>query len=89
MQPLKSAEDVLQWADYVAADVERERLPRLNELFGAAGQAWAVNEAQVFIRAPMPCGGMAECGVCALTTSNFWKMACKDGPVFDWRSLRG
>jgi NAD(P)H-flavin reductase len=37
--------------------------------------------------APMPCGGLAECGVCAVTTRRGWKLACKDGPVFDLGEL--
>jgi NAD(P)H-flavin reductase len=42
----------------------------------------------VLLRTQMPCGALAECGVCAVRTRGGWKMACKDGPVFDWRELR-
>jgi len=37
----------------------------------------------VLVITSMPCGGMADCGVCAVTTHRGWKMACKHGPVFD------
>ncbi|MBI3152940.1 MAG: hypothetical protein HYZ21_12455, partial [Chloroflexi bacterium] len=44
-------------------------------------------EAQVLIRTQMPCGALAECGICAVMVGQQWKMACKDGPVFDWKEL--
>jgi NAD(P)H-flavin reductase len=31
----------------------------------------------------MPCGGVADCGACAVETRLGWKLACEDGPVFD------
>jgi hypothetical protein len=30
----------------------------------------------------MPCGALAECGVCSLLVRNEWKQICSDGPVF-------
>jgi NAD(P)H-flavin reductase len=41
--------------------------------------------------AAMPCSGLADCGVCAVPARRGYKLACKDGPVFDldeldWRS---
>jgi dihydroorotate dehydrogenase electron transfer subunit len=35
----------------------------------------------------MPCGGLGDCGVCALTSGRAWKLACQDGPVFDIHEL--
>jgi hypothetical protein len=32
---------------------------------------------------------MGECGVCAVNLRKGYKLACKDGPVFDLRSLLG
>ena len=52
-----------------------------------AGGPWRAGEAQALIVTPMPCGGIAECGVCAVTVRRGWKMACKDGPVFDLKEL--
>ena len=40
-------------------------------------------EAQALVRTPMPCGALADCGVCTVRTSRGPKLACKDGPVFD------
>ena len=35
----------------------------------------------------MPCGGAAECGICAVPFGRGWKLACKDGPVFELNPL--
>jgi dihydroorotate dehydrogenase electron transfer subunit len=87
VQPLAALADVLSWADYAALDVTREHLPQLSERLGGLHQFPAVREAQVLIRTAMPCGGVAECGVCAVNGKSGWKLACKDGPVLDWRDL--
>jgi NAD(P)H-flavin reductase len=84
VQPLSSLEEIVQWADYMAVDVRRENMPELRERLGERNQLSALHAAQLLIRTPIPCGGVAECGVCAVTTKSGWKMACKDGPVFAW-----
>ncbi len=83
VQPLSALDEVLAWADYLAFDVARGELPGLRERLGSVKQAWAGKEAQVLIHTPMPCGGIADCGVCAVTLKSGWAMACKDGPVFE------
>jgi hypothetical protein len=99
IQPVSTLAEVARWADYLAIDVERESLPGLRELMGFSGQTrvkfesqavspWqALGSKEVLVATPMPCGGMAECGVCAVTVRRGWKMACKDGPVFDLNAL--
>lgn len=87
VQPLAAMNESLEWADFVALDVSRENLPRLREGLLKQNQLAAVADAQVLIRTPMPCGGIADCGVCAVTANSSWKMACKDGPVFDWKEI--
>ena len=97
IQPVSALPEVAQWADYLAIDVDRESLPGLREMLGFGEQAGVKIEAQaapwrapaerVLVVTPMPCGGMAECGVCAVTVRRGWKMACKDGPVFDLNEL--
>ncbi|MBI5966132.1 MAG: hypothetical protein HY863_21840 [Chloroflexi bacterium] len=102
VQPLQAMMDIYQWADYAAFDVGRENLNQLRENFGRMDQARGPREAavltvrssltvskgQILIRAPMPCGALAECGVCALTIHHEWKMICKDGPVFEMSELK-
>jgi dihydroorotate dehydrogenase electron transfer subunit len=86
-QPVSGLAEVARWADYLALDLPRESLPGLNERLGLGEQAEARFEAQALVVTPMPCVGMAECGVCAVTARRGWKMACKDGPVFDLKEL--
>jgi len=88
LQPVSALADVAQWADYLAVDIPRESLPGLREKLGFAGPgSWRTGEAQVLVVSPMPCGGMGDCAVCAVTTRHKWKMACKDGPVFKLNEL--
>lgn len=87
IQPFSVLEEVLAWADYVAFDVSRENLPGLRERLEKVTQVAAGREAQVLVRTPVPCGGVAECGVCAVKLKSSPKLACKDGPVFDLREI--
>jgi hypothetical protein len=93
VRPVSALRDVAQWADYMVLDLYRESLPGLREMLGlgehvgARRQAGVRFEAQALIVTPMPCGGIAECGVCAVTARRGWKLACKDGPVFDLTEL--
>ncbi len=87
VQPLSNLNDILEWADYVAFDVGRENLQKLGEYPGNRNQGSFRMNAQVLIRTPVPCGGIADCGVCAVTLKSDWKLACREGPVFDWREL--
>jgi hypothetical protein len=87
IQPVPALAEVAHWADYLVIDTTRESLPRLREMLGLSEQARVTLEAQVLVIAPMPCGGLAECGVCAVTTRRGWKMACKNGPVFALNEL--
>jgi len=95
VQPLQAMTDIYQWADYAVFDVARENLLQLKEIIRVGDQSRAgalsalkgPRESQVLVRAPMPCGALAECGVCALTIRHEWKMICKDGPVFDFDSI--
>ena len=87
VQPLQAMLDIYQWAEYAAMDVGRENLHQLKTKIGKIEQAKGPREAQVLVRAPMPCGALAECGVCALKIRHEWKMTCKDGPVFEISEL--
>lgn len=82
VQPFSALDEVMSWADYLAFDVLRESLPGLRERLGARDQASVGKEAQALVFAPVPCGGLADCGVCAVTLKSNWRLACKDGPVF-------
>jgi NAD(P)H-flavin reductase len=87
VHPLSALNDIVDWADYLAFDVARENLNQLKERLGKLNQAAAEKESQILVRTPVPCGGVADCGICAVTLKSTWKLACKEGPVFDWREL--
>lgn len=85
VQPLSALQEIVAWADYIAFDVARENLEKLKEQLGKRNPVMV--EAQVLVRTPIPCGGIAECGVCAVRLRPDWKLACKDGPIFDWAEI--
>ena len=87
MQPLSLLPEIMAWADYAAFDVARENLFQLKEKLGVLKQVSAWSGAQVLIHTPVPCGGVAECGICAVSIRSGWKMACRDGPVFKYNEL--
>ena len=87
VQPLSALTDILDWADYVAFDLSRENMPPWKDRLRKQNHRMAGMSAQALLRTPVPCGGIAECGVCAITLKADWRLACKDGPVFDVRDL--
>jgi len=87
VQPLKALMDICDWADYIAMDTERESLPELKKMFGEGNLLKGRKDAQILIHTPMPCGAIAECGVCAVVSHHRQLLVCKDGPVFDLKDL--
>jgi dihydroorotate dehydrogenase electron transfer subunit len=88
VRPLSELPEALAWADFLALDLPLEALPRLRQSLGLEPSANSLPcTAQVLVTAAMPCGGLADCGACALETRRGWKLACKDGPVFDVSEL--
>jgi hypothetical protein len=83
--PLSGLVEALKWADFIAVDLSRHKLPHLSELLGREPLPCP---GQALVSAEMPCGGIAECGACSLKTRQGWKLACKDGPVFDLSDLQ-
>lgn len=86
--PLSGIAETLEWADFLAIDLPRDALGDLRRTLGLPPGAAPPCPVQVLIAAPMPCGGLAECGACAVPARRSgWKLACKDGPVFDLNEL--
>jgi NAD(P)H-flavin reductase len=88
VQPLRSLSEVYEWCDYAAMDVARENLVGLRVLLHGVEQSAPQCQAQILIRAPMPCGALAECGACAASLKHGWVMICRDGPVLDLTALK-
>jgi hypothetical protein len=87
LHPSASAKEALGWADFLALDMPLKKLSSLRAILGLDSQAVLPCPVQVLIDTPMPCGGMADCGVCAVPGHRSWKLACVDGPVFDLKEL--
>ena len=82
VHPFSALEEISAWADWTAFDVDRVGLAGLRDGHEKNHLLLARSEAQVLIQTPLPCGGIAECGACAVLVKSGWKLACKDGPVF-------
>ena len=88
LSPLSSLPEALEWADYLALDLPLQDLPALAARLGLGrGERFQACPAQALLHTAMPCGGMAECGACAVITPRAWKKTCTDGPVFDLNDL--
>jgi dihydroorotate dehydrogenase electron transfer subunit len=87
VNPLSALTDALAWADYLIVDVLLEQLSHLRAALGLSGDALPPCPGQALVLAPMPCAGLADCGVCALPAQRGWKLLCKEGPVVDLNGL--
>jgi hypothetical protein len=85
--PLASLPDALTWADCLAIDLPLEALGGLRSRLGLKKGDRLMLPAPALVYTPMPCGGLAECGACAVparavSARRGYRLACKDGPVF-------
>lgn len=87
--PLDLLPEATGWADFLALEAPVTALTGLAGRLGLLPYQRANCLIQVMVIAPMPCGGTAECGVCAVPTRAGWALACSDGPVFDLNELEG
>ncbi len=85
--PIESLPEALSWADFIGIDSPLERLPDLPDRLGVEPGKSLSCDVQVLVDAAMPCCGLAECGACAVRIRRGWQLACKDGPVFNWKDL--
>jgi hypothetical protein len=93
IQPLDGLAEGLSWADYLALDLPGTPDSGLRFL-GDLRAALKLDErmplpcpAQALLSGPMPCGGVADCGICAVRARRGHRLACKDGPVFALNEL--
>jgi NAD(P)H-flavin reductase len=83
IRPLAALAEVCQWADYLALAATRASLRGWRERLRNGEPLIVLREAQALVVTPMPCGGLAKCGVCSVEVKGGMKPACEDGPVFD------
>jgi hypothetical protein len=79
--------EILPWADFLCLDVDINKVNIALHLQSEIDALGRKPKAQVLIHTPMPCGGLADCGICAVKTNRGTRLACKDGPVFDLNQL--
>jgi hypothetical protein len=82
-QPLQNIPEALAWADFLAIDIPLVSLPGLRPALGMKAGDRLPCPGELLIETPMPCGSLADCGACAVPGRRGWKLACRDGPVFD------
>lgn len=82
IHPLAAFPEICQWADYLALAVTREAYPGWHARLHCGGRIEIPRQAQVLIITSMPCGGLAQCGVCSIEVKGEMMLVCEDGPVF-------
>lgn len=88
IQPLPALSGALDWADYLAVDLQIDDLPNFRQKTHLNPDRPLPPTAQALVYTPMPCGGIADCGVCAVRTRRSKHVfACKVGPVFQLKDL--
>ena len=86
ISPLDELEQGLLWANFLAVSGSPDQVAALKAT--TYPKQMMPCPAQALVLIPMPCGGMAACGVCALPDrKGKTLLACEDGPVFDWEQL--
>ncbi|RMF49039.1 MAG: hypothetical protein D6755_02920 [Anaerolineae bacterium] len=79
--PLEALSETMQtWGDFWAACCPLESLPHLRVVVGKRPPI----PGEVFVHTLMPCGGLADCGVCAVSLHGKPMLVCKQGPVLPW-----
>jgi dihydroorotate dehydrogenase electron transfer subunit len=86
ISPLSALPETASWADYLAIDIPRAAIPDIQK---PAQQLSHIGYAQVLIETPIPCGGIGECSLCAVSLRKGYRLACQDGPVFDLKAILG
>jgi dihydroorotate dehydrogenase electron transfer subunit len=79
IRPLAALDEIAQWADTLALAASRAGW---RERVHERARLKITREVQVLIVTPMPCGGLAQCGVCSVEVGKEMGLACEDGPVF-------
>lgn len=82
VQPLAALPASLAWADFLALDIPPTQVEELPRLLGFHERAPKTLRGQALVTPAMPCGGLAQCGVCSFATPRKALLACSQGPVF-------
>lgn len=80
--PLDELSQARDWADYLAAVLRPNQVNAFRNRQQLNGVRKIPCTAEVMLEVPMICDETSACGVCAVSSSRGWRLACKDGPVF-------
>jgi hypothetical protein len=80
--PWENLPESLNWADYLALDLSIERFSELDRILGFDAKPRAGPIVEALLETPMPCGGLAACGICTVRLGSKLLLACEEGPVF-------
>lgn len=83
--PLNMVEDIISWSDYLVMDIHLKQLDYVRSLLNRG----TLPQGQALVYSPIPCAGLADCGICAFTNGKMTLFSCKDGPVFVLNQLSG
>jgi dihydroorotate dehydrogenase electron transfer subunit len=84
---LEDLPTAIDWADFLALQISADQVDDLGTLLKIRQSLRNNLAAQVLVCTDMPCGGLAQCGACAISTNRGQRLACEDGPVFDLNEL--
>lgn len=88
ISPLAALAETARWADYLALDAPRAAIPAIQNILKPDSLTYYSGYTiDILVETPLPCGGLGECGVCAVPQRKGYRLACKDGPVFDLKTL--
>ncbi len=83
VNPLSIARQAFQWADNIAIDSPSISFEEVLSKIGVSSGENFSCPTQILINIPMPCAGIAKCGICTINGNNKYSLlACEDGPVF-------
>lgn len=85
--PISEAQDAVEWADLILIDLPVNDLDQLHSILGIQSGSRPPCQTQILINIDFPCVGIADCSVCAIKTKQAWRLACKDGPVFNFEDI--
>ncbi len=81
--PLSEVENAFDWADLVAIDSPSLPHEKILKKLGLKVGNPIPCPTQILLHSPMPCAGLAECGVCSIKNDNHKSLlVCEEGPVF-------
>jgi hypothetical protein len=74
------------WADYLAAEAALHDLHELHGSLRPSERVMMPRACEVLVRSDLGCG-FGACGACAIPARRHWRLACVEGPVFDFKTL--